>query len=344
MGLHAIDRVFPGGGYGVDIFFVLSAFLITSLILEELEERSARYSFGAFYWRRVFRLAPALLLWLVAVASVTAVAMHQASLIPVSTAASLFYFGDFAGAAGLSMADGYIHVWSLAIEEQFYLVWPFLLVLVVTRTSINMQRRVLALGILGALALAFVSAREFRSSYFLPTRHLVCLTVGALAGHAFVTGAGYRSERILARSLVGPACLAVLAAAIFGHWSLGADSRPAFQLAVAVATGALLLHLCLRQNGRLAMTLASKPSVWTGKRSYGLYLYHRTFSLLIPALITGITLRYAVPLVLAISLLVAAVSYRFVERPVRRAGRAWLRRRETAVSTSPEAAVRVVQA
>lgn len=96
MGLHADARIAPGGWLGVDLFFVLSAFLISSLIMNEVAMHPGGwFDFGGFYWRRFFRLAPALLLWLATLAPLTALATHEGSKIPASTILSLFYFGDF---------------------------------------------------------------------------------------------------------------------------------------------------------------------------------------------------------------------------------------------------------
>lgn len=325
MGLHAQDRLVPGGFWGVDVFFVLSAFLITSLIFEELDVRGGRFSFRAFYWRRAFRLGPALLLWLALVAAPTAVVLHQAGTIPVATLVSLFYVGDFAVAAGVDLGASYTHIWSLAIEEQFYSVWPWLVVVVVSAWSVTRQQTVLAVAVLFSVPATYVAFRLVDGNYFLPTGHLVPLAAGCLASVLFLRGAG-RLENILRRQFVAVLCIGTLAIAVFG-FKPSTSAAIAVQPFVALATAILILHLCLRPQGRAAWLLSTRPALWLGRRSYGLYLYHRTLAILAGALMPGVANRYLAPAALAVSFAVAELSFRFVERPVNRVGRDWLRKK-----------------
>jgi peptidoglycan/LPS O-acetylase OafA/YrhL len=322
MGLHALDRVFRGGFFGVDIFFVLSAFLITTLIVEEINARD-RFSFASFYARRALRLGPALLLWLAVVAAPTAIVLHQGSTIPLATLVSLFYVGDFAVAAGAHIGDAYTHIWSLAIEEQFYAIWPGLLVFVVAKRP-RISGRTIAILSAVVIAVSLSSAHFFASNYFLPTGHLIPLFAGCLAAYAFARDK-HQIRRLLQRQSVGLLCVVALVLAIVGYRTVGADAGTLIQAAVAVATAILILHLCWRERGVIRALFSSPPALWLGRRSYGLYLYHRTLSALVPALIPGITLRFAGPLVLVLAFVVAEASFRFVERPVSRAGRSRLR-------------------
>ena len=327
MGLHADARVFGGGFLGVDIFFVLSAFLITSLVIGERESSGGSYDFKSFYWRRAFRLLPALLIWLAVVAPLTAVAIHQASTIPIATAASLFYFSDYAIAAGVNLGDAYTHVWSLSIEEQFYAIWPWVLVGFLLTRSAAIQRRVLLVAVPVSVLVMVISGHLFRNDYFLPSGHIVSLAVGCLTAVLFVRGGGRRFERIISMRYIGLICLGLLGFALVGYRPHGVEIGALLLLTVAIATGALLLHICLRDQGPTHVLLTSQPALWLGRRSYGLYLFHRTLALLVPALIPGITLRYAAPLVLAVTFLIAELSFRYLERPVNQRGRAWLRTR-----------------
>lgn len=111
-GLHLARQYFPGGAFGVDVFFVLSAYLITSILLRELRHRG-RIRFGAFYCRRIFRLGPALVLWLLLLATPTALLQHAGSSISWSTAGALFYFNDFLEAWTRHVGSAYDQSWSL---------------------------------------------------------------------------------------------------------------------------------------------------------------------------------------------------------------------------------------
>jgi peptidoglycan/LPS O-acetylase OafA/YrhL len=327
IGLHTIPGVVPGGFYGVDIFFVLSAFLITSLVIEEHDE-AGRFDYRSFYWRRAFRLAPALLVWLAVVAPVTAVVLHQGSSILFSSAASLFYFSDFALAHGAKMSDPYKHVWSLSVEEQFYLVWPYILVAGVLAKSVVAQRRTLLIAVEASVVVMAVCGRIFPGDYYLPTGHLISLTVGCLAGTLFMRGGGAKLERAVSARLVGPACIALLAFAFLAYpATVGNEDGVPLLFIVAAIAGLLLLHLCLRPAGAAHTMLSSKPAVWLGRRSYGLYLYSRTLTILVPALAPNVSHSITLPLGVAAALGVAELSFRYIERPVNRAGRAWLRSR-----------------
>jgi peptidoglycan/LPS O-acetylase OafA/YrhL len=338
MGLHTVPRLFPGGFYGVDVFFVLSAFLITSLVIEEHDEHG-RFDFRSFYWRRAFRLGPALMLWLVLIAPATAIALHQSANIPFATAASLFYFSDFALAEGAKLSTAYKHVWSLSVEEQFYLVWPYILVAFVLAKSAVAQRRALLIGVeLSIVALVLTDDAFGAGNYFLPTGHIVALAAGCLAATLFMRGGGARLERALSARPVGPVCLALLAIAIAAYpSSLGNEEGAPLLIAIAAITAALLLHLCLRPAGAAHALLSTRPALWLGRRSYGLYLYNLTFTILIPALLPGSSRGYTLPLAVAIGFAVAELSYRCIERPVNRAGRAWLgnKRARVAPARSP---------
>jgi peptidoglycan/LPS O-acetylase OafA/YrhL len=153
-------------------------------------------------------------------------------------------------------------------------------------------------------------------------------TVGCLTANLFMRGAPERLEQLVRSRVVGIACIALLAAVIVGYRPINsAEQQAVLLLVISLVVGALLLHLCLGAGGTSHRLFSLPPVLWVGRRSYGLYLYHRTLAILIPALIPGMRLTYAAPLVLAISLILAGLSFRFVERPINRGGRSWLRSR-----------------
>lgn len=320
MALHAAASYFPGGAVGVDVFFALSAFLITSLILEEVGRRGGCFSFKDFYVRRALRLGPALILWLALVAGPTAALAGQSDMLFSSTIASLLYFGNYALAFGWwPIADAHAHVWSLAIEEQFYAVWPLVLVVLLLRRGGSATRLALWVGLVASLAVFWVTEATVYSNYFLPTGHLVPLAAGCLAAHLFTFGMPFWLRTAVSQSFLPWAILAAVAGYTLVPY------RAAVPI-IGVGVGLLILHVCVGEGSAAARLLAWPILLWFGRRSYGLYLYHRTLAGTIPLLVPGITLKVAGPLVLALSCLTAEVSWRLVERPIARAGRARLAR------------------
>jgi len=316
--LHlARDRV-PGGAFGVDVFFVLSAFLITSLLIDEFDAHG-RVDFVAFYWRRAFRLLPALLLWLV-FASITAVLGGDAHRVPLSAAGALFYVSDFLQAWTDLVANAFDQAWSLSVEEQFYFVWPALLVLVLLRCPPRQRRWILGIAVPAAAVVAFT-----RPNYFLPTGHLLPLVIGCWAADQRARGLSPWIASIARSPWTGYVALAIFTAAAL--LALPPLLGAGMFVLIAIATAALLLHLTNPGTTGVGRLLGSAVPRWIGARSYGVYLYGLTMMGFVGALFPGITLRFAAPLDVALTLIVVALSYRLVESPVRRAGRAWLRRR-----------------
>jgi peptidoglycan/LPS O-acetylase OafA/YrhL len=258
MGLHAIARVFPAGLFGVDIFFVLSAFLITTLIIEELDDRHGQFSFRSFYARRALRLGPALLLWLALIAAPTAVAIHESDRIGLSTFVSLFYLGDLTPALGWHMGSAYQHVWSLAIEEQFYALWPAALLLLYAR---RIPANVVSVSLGAAVVIAFASMHAFSTNYFLPTGHLVALTAGCVAAYLFKRGHRGRLETIIRNQVLGGLLIVTLCLAFVAYRSASDNLGFVVQAAICAGTAALILHLCWSEGHSIASRLMTLPPV-----------------------------------------------------------------------------------
>ena len=321
MALHTASAYFPGGEVGVDIFFVLSAFLITTLILKEFCQRSGEYSFRNFYIRRGLRLAPALIVWLALVAAPTAILAGQAERVLGSTIASLLYFGNYAAAFELpQLADAYTHIWSLAIEEQFYAVWPVVLVAVLLRRT-RRRRLLLWSGLAGAVITFEITSRLIDANYVLPTGHIVPLAAGCLAAYLYIDGAHSRLERVIRHGAVP-----VVAGIGVVVYTLVAPHETVTGLALLAA--AAILHVSWVPRGPAAALLSTPVLLWLGRRSYALYLYHRTLAQTLPLLVPGIPLRIAGPIVLLVSFGLAEASWRLVEKPVQRWGRARFLRAE----------------
>jgi peptidoglycan/LPS O-acetylase OafA/YrhL len=315
--LHLARAYVPGGAFGVDVFFALSAFLITGLLIQE-RETAGTIRFGAFYWRRVFRLAPALILWLM-LASVTAVLAGQVGKVAWSVAGSLFYFMDFLEAWTDHVANAFNQAWSLSIEEQFYFVWPALLLFVIFRLSPRAQRYFLSASVVAATALALTNP-----NYFLPTGHLLPLILGCWAAEQSARGVSPWIRAIVRLPFIGLVPLAVFVLAALGETRLHIDV--ALVIAVDFAAALLILTIVQNENAPVNRMLGSLVPRWVGARSYGVYLYGLTLIQLVPML-TGLRLTYAAPVDVVVTLIVVAVSYRFVESPIRARGRRWLQSR-----------------
>lgn len=314
--LHVSRDHFPGGFIGVDMFFTLSAFLITTLMLEEIATRQGGFSFRGFYARRALRLGPALLLWIAVIGPIAAIAYGEGHRILASTAIIASYTTDFAmsdGGWGLSGAYG--HGWSLAVEEQFYLLWPALLLLLVRRAPAGARRQLLvwAVPIAAAIMVASVAMVGPNVNYFLPWGHGAPLAAGCAAAALRRRGL----PQWAGRAVNSGAVAAVLA---IGMGALIVAYRDWMYIPVTVgiglATAVLILHLCGPRDSLATAVFSSRLAQWVGKRSYGYYLFMLTLLGFLPSVVPGgLAMRWNAPMsFIGVTLLVAA-SYRFVERP-----------------------------
>lgn len=313
--LHLDRARFPGGGFGVDVFFVLSAYLITSLLLAEAAG-SGGVRFAHFYWRRFFRLAPALVVWLFVLAIPTTIITHQTATTAWGTAGSLFYFSDFLEAWTHHIGPAFDQSWSLSVEEQFYVLWPAILVLVVVGLKGGPRRIAMAGFVLtgAVVSLAF-------GNYFLPTGHLLPIALGCWAAEQIHYGLDGRIRRFLQLPFLDVVCCAIFTIALLVTYA-PVTARIIF-VAVVVATAVLIMRLCTGATGPVSEALGSRVPRWLGARSYAAYLYGLTLMVLVPA-VTHLPLHYAAPVDIVLTLVIIAASYRYLEAPLRVKGRAWL--------------------
>jgi peptidoglycan/LPS O-acetylase OafA/YrhL len=302
VGMHAFG--WPReGGLGVEIFFVLSGFLITTLLLEE-RVATATISFTRFYRRRAARLAPGLVLMLAVYAIVTHGADAWAVVIGLTYTSNIAILVD---AGSMPWALG--HLWSLAQEEQFYLLWPPLLFLI-TRVRNTLLPKALALLLL-AVMLERVSlvahGSDIHRIYFAPDTHAEPILVGCLFGalHA-------RWSPAAVRSWGGPAALSIVVGSFFAAqwlWILSALSpvRTLFFFACG------FLILAAAQGDVLSRVLGSRPLTFLGQISYSLYLWH------LPLLVAfaGVDRHFGLRTIAAVgaAVVVATASRYFIELP-----------------------------
>lgn len=300
---HVVPGQLPGGALGVSLFFALSGYLITAILLEE-RERTGAISLRRFYARRALRLYPALIVVVVA-ATIAAWVQDVGNPVPDALAALLYvtnFYAQFDVHVNLLL-----HTWSLAVEEQFYLVWPAVLILGLARgwRLGLLVGAVILVGIASVAALElFAGAGHVPYITFLPTSNLPMIGGGVILALALRSERGRRLCTRLSGTLPMLAALAVLALGMVFGSAIGLAVIP---VVVPVA------HLLLHRESPVSRALSAGPVVWLGERSYGFYLWHYPVLL---SLELHVDSDLVVGLAgLAIVLAATEVSWRLVELP-----------------------------
>jgi peptidoglycan/LPS O-acetylase OafA/YrhL len=311
---HGFPDVIPGGFIGVDVFFVISGFLITGIIARELA--AERFSLIGFYNRRVRRIFPALIVVLLTVLVLGWLWMLPGPYAALSSdvAASAAFSANIA----LMLQSGYfdiaaakkplLHLWSLGIEEQFYLVWPLLLMLF-ARLRRNLLTVAIVIGLASfALNVAMIGTDPV-ATFYLPCTRAWELLAGAVL--AFTWDRFDQSEAASNRRAWAGAALIVAAAAVLNTHR----AFPGWWALLPVAGSTLLLSAPASWLNRTA--LSWRPVVGVGLISYPLYLWH--WPLLV--MFTVIRFEHMTSIQTELTLLLSAVlawgTYQFIEKPFR---------------------------
>jgi peptidoglycan/LPS O-acetylase OafA/YrhL len=316
---HARIAGFGNGDIGVDIFFVLSGFLITSILLARTGSGRA-IDFRDFYRRRALRLLPAYFAVVIVCVLLQLTGSYGGTF--KGAVLSTFYVANLAiGATGMGLGT-LSHTWSLSVEEQFYLVWPALLAFLLARRG-NDARKLLvtvAAFVLAAwlmvVGLAIAGAPARVASNATPTR-AVELLIGALLAIFIATpslsGALERCRPLSRVSLAG-VLAGVLLIGLIAVPGLSDDVSSIVGWPLISVLTCTVIYACLRGATPLVAPLGSRFMTAVGKRSYGLYLWHFPVFVVIdtrwgidswPARLAGI----------AVSFVVVTLSYRYIERP-----------------------------
>jgi peptidoglycan/LPS O-acetylase OafA/YrhL len=329
----------PGGFLGVDVFFVLSGFLITSLLLDELGG-TGRIALAGFWIRRARRLLPALIVMVLAVVAARTLFPPEATAsLRDDAVAAFFWVANWTFVAQRTdyFAQGtppspLQHTWSLGVEEQYYLFWPLLVIAVVAVIAARARWAVFALataGAVGSAAAAIVLASDagVNRVYFGTDTRVQALLVGSAAAALLVrdwsvlTAGGTlirtRWRRWVAGglSVLGLAMLAALA-----HYATGSarEFRAGLLIVVALAAVLVVAPVALDQGGPVARALAWRPLVWLGAISYGVYLWHWPIFLALNGERTGWSGWRLFAVRCAATVAVAAASWWLLEQPIRR--------------------------
>ena len=328
MAFHFGAEELQGGFLGVDMFFVLSGYLITSLLVVEWG-RSGTIEFVAFWVRRARRLLPALVLVVAAVAIWAALASPTDRLESIRGDGvwTLFYGANWhfivSGQSYFDLASEaspFRHMWSLAIEEQFYLVWPLVafVTLRVARGRTWLLAAVCGLGLIASLSvmgLLYDSADPSRSYYGTDSR-AHGLLIGALVALLLARSRGRRISSVWVQ-VAGVLAAVAVVWAFAGTLDTTTWLYPWGFLGFEIAVAVLIVAITAPVVSPLTALLSLRPVRWVGAISYGLYLWHWPVTIAISEGRTRIGGWELAGIRLAVTFAIATLSYYLVEMPVR---------------------------
>lgn len=318
--LFHLDFSLVGGGFiGVDVFFVLSGYLITRIIFRDLD--AGNFSFSSFYARRIRRIFPALFVMLFATSLVAIAFLGAKEFADFAKAFrySSVQFSNFLFSREIDYFDvgqpknPLLHTWSLAVEEQFYLFWPLLLFsahkLLPRRITLFWLVLVLCIG-------SFISCLYFTKIDSMTAFYMLHTRAWELGIGAFIAIAAL--PRITQTKYADILAISGIALILFAAFFYTTESFPGFKAVVPCIGTALIIYSGLSCTGNVHKLLSCRPLVWTGLISYSLYLWHWPIiafyksyfgmELSLPIQITMITLSIAL----------AAFSYKYIETPFRK--------------------------
>src|ERR1700737_1117480 len=311
---HAFPEAMPGGFCGGDIFFVISGFLITGILLRELDQK--RFSLLAFYNRRIRRIFPALIVVLCVTLVLGWLWMLPAAYAQLSS--DVFASAAFFANIALLLQSGYfdiesarkplLHLWSLGIEEQFYLFWPLILMLA-ARLRLSILATACVIGLASFVLNVAMIGLDPIAPFFLPFPRAWELLAGAVLACSW-NQISQTSTASNLRASIGLVLIAVAAGVLETK-----SAFPGWWAILPVAGAALLLSAPAAWFCRTL--LASRPLVWIGLISYPLYLWHWPLLVFFGIIKFGPLTLVERELILGLSALLAWLTYWLVESPFR---------------------------
>src|SRR5579871_2709075 len=326
---HAGWKRLEGGFVGVDVFFVISGYLISSIVFSEIA--SSRYSILGFYERRIRRIFPALF-GMLAVASVAAfiyllpseLVDYAKSMLAATVSASNVYFWQHSGYFDAPLSKPLQHTWSLAVEEQFYLFFPLFLMVVRKYFPQRLRVSVIALFFISLAASAAVVSHDQQAAFYLPYTRAWELLIGTLLS----LGLFPRLQSAWLRNLATLTGMGMIGFSVLFYTQ--ETLFPGLSALVPCVGSALIIGAGEGGASVMGGFLSWRPMVFIGLISYSLYLWHwpviimQNMGLLVG--VASIGARYGLQLSshridmlveVTVSLLLAVLSWRFVERPFR---------------------------
>jgi peptidoglycan/LPS O-acetylase OafA/YrhL len=342
---HAGMAWMPGGYLGVEVFFVLSGFLITSLLLAEWRQ-TGKIDLGAFWMRRARRLLPALFFLLVVSVLFALlflpeeVAGLREDVVAASTYVTNWYlifnqesYFEFVGRPSLLQ-----HLWSLAIEEQFYLLWPLLFIgwMMLLRSRRGMAVVALAGAALSAVLMAVLFTPDTDPSrlYYGTDTRAVGLLLGCALAFVWSPASDRSRARVNRAVLLDLGGVAALAALVYLLVNLDETQPFLYQggfVVLGLVTAALIASVAHPQAILMPALLGFGPLRWIGTRSYSLYLWHwPIYSVTRPELDVPFDGAPLLIFRLALTVALAEISYRYIEKPIRSGmlGKQWREMRQ----------------
>ena len=322
---HAMPRYFPGGFIGVDCFFVLSGYLITQ-VLDDEYQRYGSINLGNFYMRRVLRLMPALWAMLAVYVALAVLFIKPVRDHLLAATSAFFYVTNIICANDLGPKGWVEHTWSLGIEEQFYLLWPLALMVLLRNRSQAWKFILLAIVAVMVWRAVILLTGIVGPGYVYASFDTRAdgLLIGCLLALAPIDGL----NKPAARFIIFP--LGFLSVVLL----IGQYQSPWYQLLgislVALCAGWIILAAPV--NKTIARLLRWPPLNYCGRISYGIYLWHFPICIVVAKRITSKPILVLI-LTVTLTLLIASVSYFIIERPALRARKHF--QRKLAVMSEP---------
>ena len=273
---------FIGGYFGVDVFFVLSGYLITSILLGEYK-KTERINFKNFYYRRFLRLFPALLMLLAVYAVLSVSSLHPARHY-IGIAIVFFYLSNWSLALGVFDPGELGHTWSLSVEEQFYLLWPITMYAIIRKfgpKALAMLTLLLALASTFERTYLYLSGASAARVYYALDTRIDSILYGCLVGVVLYfwpprVKLGYASKFLPVIAIAGLGVLITTCKETepWRYWC-------GFLLA-AIFSAVLVWTIATPGAETIKKALSNPVLVWFGKRSYGLYLWHDFINMILP--------------------------------------------------------------